>query len=74
MVPPLSYKSQTGYYNLRVNPTLEQVVGTVRNPLGVPLPTREAKWYALSPYRALLLDQQELAAGCDRRSIEYQIS
>ena len=74
MVPPLSYKSQTGYYNLRVNPTLEQVVGTVRNPLRIPLPDREAKWYSLGPYRSLLLDQQELAAGYDRRSIEYQIS
>jgi len=74
MVPPLSYKSQTGYYNLRVNPTLEQVVGTVRKPLGIPFPDRAAKWYALGPYRALLLDQQELAAGYDRRSIEYQLS
>jgi hypothetical protein len=74
MVPPLSYKSQTGYYNLRVNPTLEQVVGTVRNPLRVPLPDRAAKWFALGPYRSLLLDQQELAAGYDRHSIEYQLS
>ena len=74
MVAPLSYKSQTGYYDLRVNPTFDQVLGTIRNPLRVPLPTREEKWYALSPYRALLLDQQELAAWYDRKSIEYQLS
>ena len=74
MVAPLSFKSQKGYYDLRVNPTFDEVLGTVRNPLRVPLPTREEKWYALGPYRALLLDQQELAAGYDRRSIEYQLS
>lgn len=57
-VAPLSYKSQTGYYGLRVNPTFEQAVGTVRNPLRIPLPDRRAKWYALSPYRALILNAE----------------
>ena len=74
MVAPLSFKSQTGYYDLRVNPTFDEVLGTVRKPLRVPLPSREAKWYALGPYRSLLLDQQELSAGYDRKSIEYQLS
>ena len=74
MVAPLSYTSQLGYYDLRVNPTLEQVVGTVRKPLGIPLPERTDKWHALGPYRALILDQQELASGYDRRSIEYQLN
>ena len=74
MVAPLSFKSQKGYYDLRVNPTFDEVLGTARNPLRVPLPTREEKWYALGSYRALLLDQQELAAGYDRKSIEYQLA
>ena len=74
MVAPLSFKSQTGYYDLRVNPTFDEVLGTVRKPLRVPLPSREEKWFALGPYRSLLLDQQELAAGYDRKSIEYQLS
>ena len=74
MVAPLSYTSQLGYYDLRVNPTFEQVVGTVRKPLGIPLPQRTDKWYALGQFRALILDQQELAAGYDRRSIEYQLN
>ena len=74
MVAPLSFKSQTGYYDLRVNPTFDEVLGTVRNPLRVPLPSREEKWYALGPCRSLLLDQQELAAGYDRKSIEYQLA
>lgn len=56
MVAPLSYTSQYGYYHLRVNPTYEQVVGTVRKPLRIPLPDRREKWYANSVYRAFLED------------------
>ena len=56
MTAPLSYTSTFGYYGLRVNPTFEQVVGTIRKPLRIPLPDRRAKWYANSPYRALLDD------------------
>jgi hypothetical protein len=56
MVAPLSYTSQYGYYHLRVNPTYEQVVGTVRKPLRIPLPDRKEKWYANSVYRAFLED------------------
>ena len=50
MIAPLSYTSTFGYYGLRVNPTFEQVIGTVRKPLRIPLPDRRAKWYANSPY------------------------
>ena len=57
----LSYGSQFGYYGLRENPTLEQVIGSVRKPLRIPLPDRRAKWYALSPYRALILDAEREA-------------
>lgn len=56
MIAPLSYTSTFGYYGLRVNPTFDQVLGTVRKPLRIPLPDRRAKWYANSPYRALLDD------------------
>lgn len=56
MTVPLSYTSTFGYYGLRVNPTFEQVVGTIRKPRRIPLPDRRAKWYANSPYRALLDD------------------
>ena len=71
MTAPLSYKSEYGYYGLRVNPTFEQVVATVRKPLRIPLPDRKAKWYALSPYRGLILDASERAMGYDRDAIEY---
>ena len=57
-VAPLSYTDKFGYYGLRVNPTFEQVLKTVRNPLRIPLPDRHAKWYALGPYRSLILDAE----------------
>jgi hypothetical protein len=73
-VAPLSFKSQVGYYGLRVNPTFDQVLGTVRKPLRIPLPERREKWYALGPYRSLILDANELAMGYDRRAIEYDLA
>jgi hypothetical protein len=68
----LSYTSKFGYYGLRVNPTLEQVVGTVRKPLHIPLPDRKAKWYANSPYRALILDAEEKYQNYERAAIDYR--
>ena len=57
-VAPLSFKSEFGYYGLRVNPTFEQVVGTVRKPLRIPVPERKAKWLALGPYRNFIEDAE----------------
>ena len=74
MVAPLSYKSQYGYYGLRVNPSFEQAVGTVRKPLRIPLPDRQAKWYALSPYRALILDAEQKFHDYEHAAIDYRQS
>ena len=68
----LSYTSKFGYYGLRVNPTFEQVVGTVRNPLRIPLPDRKAKWYANSPYRALILDAEHKYQNYEQAGIDYR--
>ena len=61
-VAPLSYTSQYtsqyAWYGLRVNPTFDQVLKTVRKPLRIPVPDRHAKWYALGPYRSLILDAE----------------
>ena len=57
-VAPLSFKSDFGYYGLRVNPSFEQVVGTVRKPLRIPLPDRRAKWLAMGPYRNFIEDAE----------------
>jgi hypothetical protein len=40
---PFSYMSHFGYYGLRVVPTLEQAINTVRKPLRIPVPDRLAK-------------------------------
>jgi hypothetical protein len=74
MVAPLSFTSQFGYYGLRVNPTFEQVVGTVRKPLRIPLPDRRAKWYALSPYRALILDAESKFNDYEHAKLDYRQS
>ena len=74
MTAPLSYTSQYGYYNLRVNPTFEQAVGTVRKPLRIPLPQRSAKWYALSPYRALILDAERKYNDYEHAALDYRSS
>ena len=74
MPAPLSYTSQFGYYGLRVNPTFEQVAGTVRKPLRIPLPDRSAKWYALSPYRALILDAEEAYNAHAHAVLDYRSS
>ena len=52
----VSYKDTYGYYDLRVNRTLDQFMGMKRQDKALPLPDRSAKWMALSWYRALLLD------------------
>ena len=76
-VAPLSYTSQFGseaYFGLRVNPTFEQVAGTVRKPLRIPLPNRMAKWYANSPYRQLILDAERKFQDYEHASIDYKQS
>ena len=72
MTPPLSYPSTYGYYGLRVNPTLEQAVGSVRKPLRIPLPDRRAKYYALGPYRAFILDAEQRFNDHERAKIDYR--
>jgi len=70
----LSFPSHFGYYGLRVNPTLEQVAGTIRKPLRIPKPDRHAKNYALSPYRALILDAEQKCNNYESASLEYRNS
>jgi hypothetical protein len=70
----LSYTSQYGYYGLRVNPTFDQVASTIKKPLRVPIPERKAKWYANSPYRALILDAEAKFQDYEHASIDYKQS
>jgi len=70
----LSYADKFAWYGLRENPTYDQLLQTVRKPVRIPIPSREAKWYALSPYRAFLLDAQKKYNDYDSRNIEYDAS
>jgi len=71
---PLSFTSETGYYGLRVNPTFDEVLRTIRKPLGIPVPDRSAKWYANSPYRSLLLDAEEKYNSYEHAALDYNNS
>ena len=73
-VAPLNYTSQKGYYGLEVRPTLEGVMGTLRNPLRIPIPSRAAKWYANSPWRALILDAEKANNDYEHARIDYRDS
>ena len=73
-VAPLSYTSQFGYYGLRVNPTFDQVLRTVKKPLRIPVPDRRAKWYALSPFRSLIIDAEAKYHDQAEQLIQYRKS
>ena len=72
MTTQLSYTSKFGYYGLRVNPTLEQVIGSVRKPIRLLQPDRAAKWYATSIYRDHLLAAGEAANAYDQAALGYR--
>jgi hypothetical protein len=66
-----SYTDKTGYYGLRVNPSYEVMLHTLKKSVRVPVPDRSAKYYALGPYRAFLLDQAKRFGDAQRKDIEY---
>ena len=45
-----SYTDKTGYYGLRVNPSYEEMLHSLKKSVTVPVPDRSAKYYALGPY------------------------
>jgi hypothetical protein len=71
---PLSYENHFGYYGLRVNPTFDEALKSVRKPLRIPVPDRRATWYALSPYRALILDAEQRYNDIEGALIDYRNS
>jgi len=73
-VAPLSYASQFGYYGLRVNPSFDQALASIRKPLRIPQPDRHAKYYANSPYRALLLEAAHRANDIEGALLDYRTS
>ena len=67
-----SYKAETEYYGLRVNPTFDELLGAVRKPTRIPVPDRSAKWYALSPYRAFILDAAQKYNEHEQALLNYR--
>ena len=72
MPQPLNYSTQHAYYGLRVEPTFEQVLGTARKPLNIPVPDRKYKWYALGPYRSFILDAEAKYNDHEHSSINFR--
>ena len=62
-------------WGLRVNPTYEELMGVARKkPLRLPLPDREAQWYANSVYRSFLLDQAKKYNDYEHLRLDYDQS
>ena len=69
--PYTSYTDTKGYYGLRVNPSYEEMLHSLKKPIRIPVPDRSAKYYALGPYRAFLLDQAKRFGDAQRKDLEY---
>jgi hypothetical protein len=67
----LSYQDQTGYYGLRVNPSYDQMLRSLKKEVRIPQPDRSAKWYATGMYRSFLLEQARRYGDVQRKDLEY---
>jgi hypothetical protein len=71
MTTQLNYQDKFGYFGLRVDPSYEQMLRTVNKQIRIPVPNRAAKWYALGPYRAFLLEQAKRYNDSQRADLQY---
>ena len=67
----LSYTDKKGYYGLTVMPSYEEMLGSLKKEVRIPQPDRSAKFYALGPYRAFLLEQAKRYGDAQRKDLEY---
>ena len=76
MLADLSYKDTYGYYNLRAEPTFDQLVKTFKKkPTKIPVPKdRQWKWYATGPYRAYILDAAKRYHDFEASKLAYRSS
>ena len=71
----VSYASKTGYYGMRVQETLEQVLhGDEGKPMQLPKPKRSATTEAASITRAHLLDASKKFTNLERALLNYRDS
>ncbi len=71
MTAELSYQDKKGYYGLRVNATYEEMLRSLKKEVRIPQPDRSAKWVALGPYRAFLLEQAKRYHDSQMKDLEY---
>jgi hypothetical protein len=71
MTAQLSYTDTKGYYGLRVEPTYEQMLRSLRKEIRIPQPDRSAKWYATGIYRSFLLEQSKRYNDHQTKDLEY---
>jgi len=69
----LSYKDTYGW-GLRVQPSFDQLLQSTKKPLRIPKPDRNAKWFALSNYRAFMLDAARKAHDYEHLQLDYDQS
>jgi len=67
----LSFTDQKGYYGLTVMPSYDAMLRSLKKPIRIPQPDRSAKYYALGPYRAFLLQQAQRFNDFEREALEY---
>ena len=60
MTAQLSYTDTKGYYGLRVEPSYEQMLRSLKKEIRIPQPDRSAKWVALGPYRVSIGTEQKI--------------
>ena len=71
MTAQLSFTDTKGYYGLTVQPTYDEMLRSLKRPIRIPQPDRSAKYYALGPYRAFLLEQAKRYNDSQRKDLEY---
>jgi hypothetical protein len=71
MTAQLSYQDTKGYYGLRVQPSYDEMLRSLRKKIFIPQPDRSAKWVATGIYRAFLLEQAKRYNDAQIKDLEY---
>ena len=73
MTAPLSYTDKYAW-GLRIKPTYDEMLQSVKKPLRIPVPDRSAKWFGMSQYRSFILDASNKYHDYEHMKIDYDQS
>ena len=73
MTAPLSYTDKFEW-GLRLKPTYDEMLRSVKKPLRIPVPDRSDKWYGMSVYRSLILDASKKYHDYEHMKLDYDQS